>query len=72
LTAVLGLIKMVDLAEQPLSVCTVGYIVKRRFVTAGCKELVGRFAFLSSIRCEGLLQRNIGKQPEETRIPEII
>lgn len=33
--------------------------------------MVGQFALLSSIDCEGLLQRNVGKLPEEIWIPEI-
>lgn len=39
---------------------------------ADCEELVGQFAWLSSIDSEGLLQRNLGKLTEETWIPEII
>jgi hypothetical protein len=47
-----GPIKMVALVEQRLSVCTVDYRGKRRFLKADCKVLVDQFALLSAIDCE--------------------
>lgn len=54
-----------------LSICTIDYRVKCLFLSDDCKEMAGQFALLSSIDCEGLLQRNVGKLPEETWIPEM-
>jgi hypothetical protein len=60
---------MAALLKQGLSVCTVDYIAERLFVTTDCKELTGGFTLPPSIHSEGLLQRNLSKQPEETGIP---